>query len=139
MTRKPPQPITLSAPSFEARCRHCTRPVSLPVVLLLPQTIIQSQAKQPVVPVGSFTFIDRVADIAKQYSLDHGLILHKDDLNNTTIAQGAHGCCGIGAASGPNLLCKRSHLVGTLSDDCLDPHFVHLSLQHCELFPLPMS
>ena len=36
------------------------------------------------------------------------------------------GCCGPSGSHGPNLLCPRGHVVGTLCADCYMPHYIHL-------------
>jgi len=77
------------------------------------------------------------SSVASSYGLDHGVIVNVNELIDTTCYDSAFGCCGYSASDGPNLLCANKHLVGTCVDDCCDPHFAHLSLQFCELFPLP--
>ena len=137
------QKQTLSEPApqimIEMRCRACHTAVTVPLRLLatLPPRVVG--AKEPLVERGAavFTHILRAAgNAAVRYTLDHGVVVNTQDALKTTCYQSSFGCCGHSPSDGPNLLCRNGHLIGSLADDCTDRHFAHLSLQHCELFPL---
>ena len=132
----PEAPATDSGPLFELRCRLCKRPVTRPLRLAPTDTKVSEREKEHALPEGIALLPPLGLSLIQHYNLDHGVIVNVNELLNTSCPDGAFGCCGYSGSSGPNLLCKYNHVIGTRIDDCIDPHFAHLSLQYCELFPL---
>jgi hypothetical protein len=137
---KPAPPAPAPALRCEIRCRKCQAPVTVHLRLL--DTVLArvvSNAEQ-LFQQGEAAFTHNahaLGDTADRYQLDHGVITNTADLVKTSCYPSSFGCCGYDAHQGPNLLCRNGHLIGRFVDECNGPHFAHLSLQHCEFFPLP--
>lgn len=130
-----PQPMMA-----EIRCRKCRSPVTPALRLLdaVPARTIDD--KEELMKVGETAFAHStrtLGDTVDRYALSHGLIVNTADLLKTTCYSSSYGCCGYDAHQGPNLLCRNGHLIGSFVDDCCSAHFAHLTLEHCEFFPLP--
>jgi len=133
-----PQARPLSTLAFVVRCRLCKQTVSRPIAFLAPNEPVRLKDKQAVMSPEHFVLACEVPDLMRRYNLDHGVLMHADDLLDTSCYTASFGCCGYRGDS-PNLTCSKSHLLGTRCDDCVDPAFVHCSLNYCELFPLPRT